>query len=648
MLTTVSAGAAAEVAAKVAATEAAAVVSPPSATTAIIGDGYVAPVRSEVHDATIGILETRMDREKDPVKRAFLSQLAGHYRAFGAGLHWVTDTSLSADGEAVLGELSAADQYGLDPSQFNLPPSPVRADDMAALAEAEADLSMSAILYAYHARGGRVNPSQLSYWLDQRPRGLYVSDVFRAIEVSGDPVTGLRSFQPQHSQFERLRQALLAERGIIEQRPRMLIPDGPDLSVGERHADIAIIRARLDAWASNPADDTYLDRNLMRRIQRYMSEGGYGRARKIDGSVRLALNRPDPVRTSGNRARINKLLVNMERWRLLPEDMGQIYVWNNLPEFQTRVVKNGEVIHQERIIIGKEKTQTPVFSDEMSHIDFNPEWGVPESIKIRQLLPRLRGGDTGVLARRNMKIRYDDGRIRDPKRIRWSKQDIRMVPIVQGPGPDNPLGRVKFMFPNGHSVYMHDTPDKHLFNSSDRAFSHGCIRVRNPERFAEVILGEVEGWSAADVAGMWKTKDTQRVRLTHRIPVHNTYFTQWVNADGSIVDFDDIYSHDARIGDALAGKSVQAIAARDPAHALKKENEQLEQGYASFVPKSKSRPRLRPVAQPAFQAAGIFAPFPPPKKFSSYSKSSLGASFKPPKKQYYSPTPPPMKLWFQQ
>ncbi|MDX2307249.1 MAG: L,D-transpeptidase family protein [Hyphomicrobium sp.] len=622
---------------------------PASVSSAVYGDGYVAPVRSALHESVIRDLEARMERAKDPKMRAQLSQLAGHYRAFGATLHWVDANGLTPNGRALLGELQSADAFGLDPSRLDLPETPLDGASEAVLSDAEASLAFSAVLYADHARGGRVDPSQLSFWLDQRPRGLYVSDVFRAIDMAGDPVAGLRSFHPQHPQFERLRRAYLAERGVIARNAFATIPEGPDVAVGERHADVALIRARLEKPASDPADSDLLDRGLMRAIQRFMSEGGYGRARRIDDSVRQALNRPEPVRYSGNRARINKLLVNMERWRLMPEDMGALYVWNNLPEFQTRVVKAGEVIHQERIIIGKPNTQTPVFSDEMSHIDFNPEWGVPESIKIRQLLPRLRGGDTGVLARRNMRIKYDDGTIRDPKRIRWAKQDIRMVPIVQGPGPGNPLGRVKFMFPNGHSVYMHDTPDKYLFDSSERTFSHGCIRVRNPQRFAEVILGEVERWSVQDVARVLKnTKDTMRVRLKHRIPVHNTYFTMWVNADGSIVDFRDVYSHDARIGDALAGKPFKVIAARDPALALQRENEDLRKNIAAIGP-------LRPKVidglpqQPVFVSMfGQPLPPGPPKGIKTYSKSSLGANFKPPKKTYYSPTSPPMKLWFQQ
>ena len=135
-------------------------------------------------------------------------------------------------------------------------------------------------------------------------------------------------------------------------------------------------------------------------------------------------------------------------------------------------------------------------ADRMEKIVFKPQWGVPNSIKITDLLPRLRSGDTGVLKRRGMKI-VENGQTISPDKIRWSTTDIRYLSIVQGPGSSNPLGEMKFMFPNLHSVYMHDTTSKHLFRSSSRTFSHGCIRVRNPRKLAQVQkLPDRMGWEA--------------------------------------------------------------------------------------------------------------------------------------------------------
>jgi len=584
--------------------------------------------RSEALRAVIAEADRRMEAARDPIEKAFLSQLAGHYREPDVRTpHWVGAGELTDAGRALYAELAKADVYGLDPALFQLPVLPLAAASPAALAAAELDLSVSAVRYAWHARGGRVDASQLSRWIDASPKSLYASDVFRAMAAAGgDPVTGLRSFHPQHPQFERLRRAYLEERGDIERKPLPLLASGARLDAGDRHPDVVLIRQRLGAEVAEDADR--LDRKLMRRIRSYMDEADYQSKSYVDDEVREAINRATPPRRAPDRARLERYLVNLERWRTMPADMGEFYIWNNLPEFQTRIVKGGEVVHQERIIIGKSNTQTPVFSDHMNHVIFQPEWGVPESIKLRQILPHMRGGDYGVLARRGMSIR-DGERVINPARIKWSKVDVRNVPIIQGPGPGNPLGRLKFMFPNHHDVYMHDTNDKHLFNSAERTFSHGCIRVRNPERFAEVILGATEGWSPDDVARQLKIKTTARFDLKTPIAVHNTYLTAWVNPDGSVVELADIYGHDKRYSEALAGKSVKLIASRDPALALKKQNDELRKGLAAVY---KPRPKPKPV--PAF------AGYPG----SPWFKSSFGG--KAPKS--VSPAPPPMLLYFQQ
>ncbi len=587
---------------------------------------YSAPAVADERSADLlGVIaeaEKRMAAARDPVEKAFLSQIAGHYREPDARPHWVNDHSLSPMGVALREELSKSDAYGLDPLQLDVPARPVDLSSPTRRAEAEVDLTVAAVRYAWHARGGRVNASQISAWLDAEPKSLYASEVFRAITANGgDPGAGLRSFHPQHPQFERLRLAYLAERGKVLAASAPVIPSGVPIEAGDRHPDVVLIRQRLSAPSRAEGDANLLDRGLMRRIREVLGER-YSRTNRVDDEVRSALNSARPVDRAPNRALLDKYLVNLERWRTMPDDMGQLYIWNNLPEFTTRVVKEDAVIHEERIIIGKPDTQTPVFSDVMNHVIFAPEWGVPESIKLRQILPHMRGGDYGVLARRGMQIR-DGNRVINPTRIKWSKVDIRNVPIIQGPGPGNPLGRLKFMFPNHHDVYMHDTPDKHLFESSERTFSHGCIRVSNPERLAEVLLRETKGWSAADVGRQLTVRTTARFDLEQPIPVHNTYFTIWVDPDGTVVQFADIYGHDKRYSEALAGKSIALIAARDPALALKEKNDELRDSIAAISPKPRRKVASTQGAQ--INASSGWAPW----------KKTAGSS------------PPSIFLWFQ-
>jgi murein L,D-transpeptidase YcbB/YkuD len=261
-----------------------------------------------------------------------------------------------------------------------------------------------------------------------------------------------------------------------------------------------------------------------------------------------------------NPARIKQILVNMERWRWLPHDLGRFYVTVNIPEFMLRVVEDGTPIHDARVVVGKPDKQTPVISDEMEEVVFNPYWNVPNSIKMAEIAPYMGYGggffggyDTSILQRHGLLIR-SGGRDIDPDSIDWSRNDIRNFDLVQPPGPDNVLGRVKFLFPNKHDVYMHDTTQKSLFNKAVRAESHGCMRVQNPERLAEVILGHDKGWSSARVESTFDAGGDYHVALDQKIPVYITYFTLRVNDDSSFTTFNDIYRYDARIDAALNGK----------------------------------------------------------------------------------------------
>jgi murein L,D-transpeptidase YcbB/YkuD len=243
----------------------------------------------------------------------------------------------------------------------------------------------------------------------------------------------------------------------------------------------------------------------------------------------------------------------MEEWRWMPADLGDFYVAVNIPEFKVRVVKNGEVVYEERIVTGSVNRQTPIFSDLMRTIVFQPRWNVPDSIKIKELLPGLRAG--GNPLRRQGLVMERNGRRVDVRNINWYRSDIRYYSVYQPPGGRNALGVVKFLFPNSHAVYLHDTPSKNLFKASVRAFSHGCMRVRNPVTMAEIILDHDKGWDKTKVDNLvTKGPEENAVDLDHPIPVHITYFTARANQDGEIESFNDIYGHEKRITLALQGR----------------------------------------------------------------------------------------------
>jgi murein L,D-transpeptidase YcbB/YkuD len=258
---------------------------------------------------------------------------------------------------------------------------------------------------------------------------------------------------------------------------------------------------------------------------------------------------------------VQLLIVNMERWRWMRPELGSYYVWNNIPAFTARVMKGGKSIYVEKAVVGQLKYATPIFSADMRSISFNPEWVVPDTIKREDLAPRLRQGglfgpDTSVLREHRLSVSYQ-GRPIDPDSIDWGRANIHQYAFTQPPGPDNVLGKLKFNFPNKHAIYMHDTVQPELFNETVRGLSHGCIRVRQPDRLAQLLLAEDKGWSADQVKSLLAKGNNSIVTLNRPVPVHLTYFTAVVDEQGKLQTFADIYGLDSRMSAALFDKGVK-------------------------------------------------------------------------------------------
>jgi murein L,D-transpeptidase YcbB/YkuD len=500
-------------------------------------------------------------------RKAQKDALIKYYLVPEQPLLWVGENGLTERAKQVMAEIGKADDYGLTASDYSLPnPAGFNASDPKSrdwLADAEVKVSYAVLDYAKDARGGRIEPLRLSKNLDPALALPNPSEVLESIAIRSDPAAYLRSFQPDQSQFEALRQKLLELRGgkVEEPKPNVvIIPEGPVLKFGTQHEQVALLRKRLDVPAGS--DETKYDEAVLEAVRQFQSShGAYADGMVGPGTRRMLNGGQRQQQAVSNPARINQILVNMERWRWLPHDLGPVYVTVNIPEFTLRVVEEGTPIHTARVVVGKPDKQTPVISDEMEEVVFNPYWNVPNSIKNEEIAPYMGygggffggGWDTSVLKRHGLRIKYGNRDI-DPDQIDWSRNDIRNFDLVQPPGPGNVLGRVKFVFPNKHDVYMHDTTQKHLFANTVRAESHGCMRVQNPERFAEILLGRDKGWSPARVESTFGAGDDYHVALDQKIPVYVTYFTLRVNDDGSFTTFNDIYRHDARMNAALNGK----------------------------------------------------------------------------------------------
>jgi murein L,D-transpeptidase YcbB/YkuD len=258
---------------------------------------------------------------------------------------------------------------------------------------------------------------------------------------------------------------------------------------------------------------------------------------------------------------IQRLIINMERWRWMPAELGSYHVEDNIPEFIGRVVKNGKTIYATKVVVGLPKYATPIFSADMRSIVFNPEWVVPETIKLEDLQPALRGGgflgaDTSILRDHELRVSYQRKPV-DAEQVDWSHANILQYTFTQPPGPDNVLGTLKFNFPNKHAIYMHDTIQPEFFDETVRMASHGCIRVNEPARLAALLLAEDKGWSAQQVKDMLAKGNNSVVSLSHKVPVHVTYFTATVDEKGKVQAFADIYGLDSKMASALFGKATK-------------------------------------------------------------------------------------------
>jgi murein L,D-transpeptidase YcbB/YkuD len=449
-----------------------------------------------------------------PRDREERAALAAFYAARQHEPVWTTPAGLTPAAQLAIAEIRRADEWGLDTAAFQLPTAAPAANaglSRSTQADAELALSLAILKYARHARGGRAEPTSLSRNLDRKLALLDPQQVIEQASKSTAVDAYLRSLHPQHPEFEAMRQKYLA-----------------------------VKRGQPVAQAEAPPAD----------------------GDKKAGKKQAAAAPEAPS--------LRKLAVNMEQWRWMPGQLGDLYVWVNVPEFMLRVVKDGKVIHTERVIVGKRETPTPVFSQDLEQVIFHPSWGVPESIKRQDILPSLKRGSTRLFSHYKLRIQRG-GRDVDPASVDWETADIRTFHVYQPPGDTNVLGVVKFRFPNKHDVYMHDTPTKTLFNAPVRTFSHGCMRVRDPLRLAELLLTEDQSWPAGRVASLVNGgQQNNQVNFTRKIPVHITYFTAMVDEAGKLKQFADIYGHEQRIALGMEGKAhlvAQLVKEEKPASA---------------------------------------------------------------------------------
>ncbi len=488
--------------------------------------------------------------------------LADFYAERGFLPLWIADGRFDGAARAVIRRLENADAYGLDPSRYALPPIDVGISGGATpadLAGAELDLTAAALKFAADAQGGIFDPATLGKFMSATPVRPKREAVLAGLGTANDKVAYLEGFNPPQPGFKALKKLLADLKARAGQRALPEIPEGPSLKPGMIDERLPVLRIRLGLpeVAPPPLDsdmraETDLsliyDNAAVEAVKAFQQRAGLEVDGVIGPQTRSALN-------GGSEVTIADVLVNMERWRWVPRDMGTHHVWVNIPEYMLRVVTDGAPEFETRVIVGTSENQTPIFSDEIEYVDVNPYWNVPRSIAVKEMMPEIRR-DPYFFARRGLEVIYTGGgrdMVIDPRSVDWSLWDGETMPFRfrQPPGGENALGRVKFMFPNKHAVYLHDTPTRNLFGRSVRSFSHGCVRVDKPVEFADALLSREEQLNGQAIKHLIGGGANGSLPLKRHVPVHLTYFTVWGDEAGGVQKRPDIYRYDARMKAAM-------------------------------------------------------------------------------------------------
>ncbi|GAA4115141.1 murein L,D-transpeptidase [Aminobacter aganoensis] len=510
-------------------------------------------------EALAGLSDFNLVAEKE-IAKALLD-----YYSANPEFIWVTGQAANSRAEDAIRSLSDAANHGLMPADYSVavPPAAFAADNSAgrlkALIRFEMAMSARVLRYVHDAQGGRIDPNRISGYYDFAAKPLDMVGVLKSLSQSQDARALLEGYHPKNPEYQALRVELEALRASEENdivvdaklllKPGETSPELPKLlHLIARDLDDEMGGDYGETLARLGTSETYVP-ELVPVIEAVQKRAGL----KPDGVVG-----PRTVATLAGTSkadRLDKVLVALEQLRWLPSDLGSPRVFINQPAYTASYIDGGTEKLKMRTVIGKTTNQTSFFQDEIEQVDYNPYWGVPQSIIVNEMLPRLRN-DPSYLDRAGYEVTDSRGKRIPSSSIDWGQYGAKVpFSVRQAPSEANALGELKILFPNKHAIYMHDTPQKALFDRDNRAFSHGCIRLSDPRGMAAAVLGTDVDHIAA------KLKQGHSFeKVTRKIPVYVAYFTAWPTLDGKVEYFGDVYDRDARLKDAM----TRTDAARAP------------------------------------------------------------------------------------
>jgi len=525
-------------------------VPPPTAKDVAITPPPAAPANTVAPAQTVADDKAVSDKLRDLIGSRSLDRMVirkadregaeSYYKSRGFTPLWVSGGAGNARAKQAISYLAQAAAVGLDPADYPTPDfSAATTPD--ALAEAELKLTAATLHFARQAQIGRVHFTRVSNDIQFDLAAPEPAKVLEKLAGANDAAQALDSYNPPQAEFKLLREKLaeLRKSGGTLAKPeekkvtQVTVPEGKILRPGMKDSRVVALRHRLDiADADNPLYDNAV-RDAVRAFQltaELHDDGNLGpnTVKALNGEKKTGSSFKSPSHDA-----IDTVLVNMERWRWYPRDLGNQHVIVNIPNYQLTLWNNDKVYWQTRIVTGKPGKNTPLISAEMKFITVNPTWNVPPSIIEKEYLPALQQ-DPQALDRIGLKLTQDaDG----------------TVHISQPPGAGNALGRIRFNFPNKFLVYQHDTPDKHLFAREERAYSHGCMRVQNPLTYGEKLLSLVlpnEHYTEARLEKMFGGSEIN-INFPKNVWVHLTYQSAFVDEDGKLQFRKDIYGWDQRM-----------------------------------------------------------------------------------------------------
>src|SRR5262245_33236422 len=464
---------------------------------------------------------------------------------------WTRDAGAKSKARELLAIMKRAEEEGLDPAWYRVREIDDLIDetDPRGLAELDMLVTRAFIDYARDLQKGRVSPSEVDSENAIAPIEIGAATLLDGAEQAESIAQYVQTLQPASDRYQRMRSKLAELRKIEANVGWPMIPQGSAVKPGGSDGRLPVIRDYLvltgDLGAADRGSGDRYDAKTVEAVKHFQERHGLTQDGVIGGTTLSEMEVPVD-------RRVRQMEVNMERRRWMNRELGDLHIFVNLADQYLKVVKDEKKIHTGLLGVGKPFTRTPIFSEKMTYVVFNPYWSVPPSIANKEYLVKLRQ-DPGTLNRQKIRVLAgsgDNAREIDPYSVNWSGMSRIPYALRQDPGKGNSLGRLKFMFPNKYNVYIHDTPAKALFSKDLRVYSHGCMRVQNPEALAEVLLKN-QGWTKEKIDAQLATGAQKIVNLKTPIPVHVTYLTAWVNKDGTVNFRRDVYKRDQRLMEAM-------------------------------------------------------------------------------------------------